>query len=57
MQKVALHSFVAEHRTLDSSVFAQNLLAAVKRFGDDRPVEDDATLVVAKFAGLRKTSA
>jgi len=53
----ALHSFVAEHGTLDSPAFAQNLLAAVKRFGDDRPFEDDATLVVAKFVGPRKTAA
>jgi serine phosphatase RsbU (regulator of sigma subunit) len=53
----ALHTFVAEHGELDSPAFARNLLAAVKRFGDDRPFEDDATLVVAKFAGPQITAA
>jgi serine phosphatase RsbU (regulator of sigma subunit) len=53
----ALDSFVAEHGALDSPAFARNLLAAVKRFGDDRPFEDDATLVVAKFSGPQQTVA
>jgi serine phosphatase RsbU (regulator of sigma subunit) len=49
----ALGHLVEEHGTMDSPVFAQNLLAALKRFGDDKPFADDATLVVAKFADAR----
>ena len=46
----ALHDLVAEHGAMDPTVFAENLLAVLKRFGDDKPFDDDATLVVAKFA-------
>jgi hypothetical protein len=46
-----LHRFLAEHGTLDSTPFADRLLDELRRFGDNRPFEDDATLVVAKFTG------
>jgi hypothetical protein len=47
----ALHRFVQENGSMDCGAFAQNLLAALKQFGDNRPYEDDVTLVVAKCAG------
>jgi serine phosphatase RsbU (regulator of sigma subunit) len=47
----AINQLVAEHGTMDLPVFARNLLATLKHFGNDRPFDDDATVVVAKFAG------
>jgi hypothetical protein len=49
----ALHHFVQKHGTMDSPIFAQNLLAALKLYGNDRPFDDDATLVVAKLLDTR----
>ena len=46
-----LHRFLAEHGTLDSAPFAESLLDELRRYGDNRPFEDDATLVVAKLTG------
>jgi len=47
----ALQRFTEEHGGLDCHAFAENLLATLKGFGDNRPFEDDVTLVVAKFTG------
>jgi hypothetical protein len=44
----ALHQFVEDNCALECEAFARNLLTAVQQYGDNRPFDDDVTLVVAK---------
>lgn len=53
----ALRSFVEQNSTLDCHSFAQSLMSALKQFGDNRPFEDDVTLVVAKIADIAGATA
>jgi sigma-B regulation protein RsbU (phosphoserine phosphatase) len=44
-----LQEFVLENATTDGPAFCHRLSEQVRQFGENRPLEDDATLVVARF--------
>jgi hypothetical protein len=44
-----LQEFVMENATTDGPAFCRSLSEQVRQFGENRPLEDDATLVVARF--------
>jgi len=47
----ALEAFVLQNAALESEAFARALLERVRDFGEGRPFEDDATLIVARCGG------